>query len=152
MKIIQNFNASAIHLIDKSIFIFIFSCYFISGQNISEFEKVLRTIHELWYAPAINTNITDVQYLQNYYTFIQRWAPNMYINWQIIIYYRSFFPPSPSLCIHIFHLPFHSINFVIWSRPHILWTVVNCHIAHGRLMSHRLLSFKLLFSLWINTK
>lgn len=47
-----------------------------TGQNISEFEKVLRTIRELWYTPHNNTSngVTDVQYLHNYYKFIQRYV------------------------------------------------------------------------------
>lgn len=53
----------------KKMFVYLFT-----GQNISDFEKVLRTIRELWYAPNNNNYITDVQYLQNYYSFIQRYV------------------------------------------------------------------------------
>lgn len=44
---------------------------FFAGQNITDFDKVLRIIQELCYAPSHNNSI-DVQYLQNYYSFIQR--------------------------------------------------------------------------------
>lgn len=58
----------------KSSFYYYKSVFFISGQNINDFEKVLRTIRELWYTPQNNDSITDVQYLHNYYSFIQRWV------------------------------------------------------------------------------
>lgn len=49
--------------------------FWFTGQNISDFEEVLRTIRELWYSPQNNNNnnsVIDVQYLHNYYSFIKR--------------------------------------------------------------------------------
>lgn len=48
--------------------------FLLTGQNISEFEKVLRTIRDLWYSPDNNSNVGDIQYLHNYYKFIQRYV------------------------------------------------------------------------------
>ncbi|XP_055314408.1 uncharacterized protein LOC129575254 isoform X2 [Sitodiplosis mosellana] len=69
------------------------------GQNINDFEKVLRTIRELWYTPQNNNSVTDVQYLHNYYSFIQRQKQLNEQNFDYILNWQGQLNPAPH-CVH----------------------------------------------------